>query len=486
MAFEITDEFLEVGTDHLVAEEHGFDWEVLLWSVYILGVIAFGFRFMRHLTQIWSRIRRNPKFKENFVTKVLLRQSLPPHTFFNYIFLNQQQFEEKNIPQEVLVHEETHAKQRHSLDILFIELAQVIFWFNPIIYLFKSSIKLNHEFLADRAVIDKNNDHSHYQNTILSYLSHDSFNTHQSTGIANALNYSSIKKRFTVMKTHTSKKKIWFKSIILLPVLALLLFSFSTTIQQDKATPKQVAEYNKLAKKYNEQPKNNRIIKLKDINRLEYLYKLMTPAQKKSAQPFPDCPPPPPAPKQVRKVHKQQSKNLLPPPPPPIPADATEEQIQEAAQAVIAESGASPAVVAAAISSVVANSQNVGNVTAVAALTSVANSTNGSNVSSSGSSSSGGGNPDNGGDNGGNNGGGTVNEQPANIQSEDDAELGANAAVESARQAILLEDVPTGGFPGGVTIAEQSQPSWCFDKWRFSVQNDSFRSHIYSLSTTFY
>ena len=131
------------------------------------------------------------------------------------------------------------------------------------------------------------------------------------------------------MKTQTSKKKIWLKSIILLPVLALLLFSFSTTIQQNKATPKQVAEYNKLAKQYNEHPKNNRIIKLKDINRLEYLYKLMTPVQKKSAQPFPDCPPPPPAPKQARKVHKQQSKNLLPPPPPPIPADATEKQIRK-------------------------------------------------------------------------------------------------------------------------------------------------------------
>ncbi len=224
----ITGEFPEVDTDHLVAEEPSFDWAVLLWSVYILGVIAFGFRFMRHLAQIWSRIRRNPKFKENFVTKVLLRQSLPPHTFFNYIFLNQQQFVEKNIPQEVLLHEETHAKQRHSLDILFIELAQVILWFNPIVYLFKSSIKLNHEFLADRAVIDKNNDHSQYQNTILSYLSHDSFNKYQSTGIANALNYSSIKKRFTVMKTNTSKKSFVFRSLLLLPLMALLLFGFST------------------------------------------------------------------------------------------------------------------------------------------------------------------------------------------------------------------------------------------------------------------
>lgn len=151
------------------------------------------------------------------------------------------------------------------------------------------------------------------------------------------------------MKTHTSKTKIWLRSLILLPVLALLLFSFSTTIQQEKATPQQVTEYNVLAKKYNEQPKNNRIIKLKDINRLEYLYKLMTPAQKKSAQPFPDCPPPPPAPKTTMRVTKQYYtyKNtdgkdvkvelqydghkdfIAVPPPPPIPADASETDIKE-------------------------------------------------------------------------------------------------------------------------------------------------------------
>lgn len=77
-----------------------------------------------------------------------------------------------------------------------------------------------------------------------------------------------------------------------------------------------------------------------------------------------------------------------------------------------------------------------------------------------GSSSSGGGNPDNGGDNGGNNGGGTVNEQPANIQSEDDARLGANAAVESAQQAIALEDSPGGMFPGGVTLTQETRNDW--------------------------
>jgi beta-lactamase regulating signal transducer with metallopeptidase domain len=297
----------------------------ILWSIYGLGVLLFGFKFVKNLISIIQKIRHNPNEKEDHTVSVLLKEDIVPHTFFSYIFYNKQKYITHQIPQEVVLHEQTHAKQKHSLDVLLIEFLQVLFWFNPIIYLIKRAMKLNHEFLADHAVISNGIQTQNYQKTLLAYSSHA-----YQLPLANAINYSSIKKRFTVMKTHTSKKKIWFKSIFLLPVLALLLFSFSTTIQQDKATPKQVAEYNKLAKHYNEQPKNNRIIKLKDINRLEYLYKLMTPAQKKSAQPFPDCPPPPPpAPKNVKKVHKQRSKNLLPPPPPPIPAGATEGQIKK-------------------------------------------------------------------------------------------------------------------------------------------------------------
>ena len=201
-----------------------FDWQLLFWMIYVLGVVGFGLRFLANLSRIRIRIKKHPKFKDNFVTKVLLSQSLPPHTFLNYIFLNQKQYEENSIPQQVLLHEETHAKQRHSLDIIFIELAQVVMWFNPLIYFFKSSIKLNHEFLADNAVIKKEQDHSQYQNTILSYLSNE---TYQSVGIANAINYSSIKKRFTVMKTNTSKKSFVLRSFLLLPLTALLLFGFS-------------------------------------------------------------------------------------------------------------------------------------------------------------------------------------------------------------------------------------------------------------------
>lgn len=64
-----------------IPEASVFDWQLLLWMVYGLGVVGFGLRFMANLLRIRLRIKKNPKFKENFVTKVLLKQALPPHTF---------------------------------------------------------------------------------------------------------------------------------------------------------------------------------------------------------------------------------------------------------------------------------------------------------------------------------------------------------------------------------------------------------------------
>ena len=150
------------------------------------------------------------------------------------------------------------------------------------------------------------------------------------------------------MNTHTSKKKAWIRSFFLLPLFALLLFSFSTTIQQEKATPKQVIEYNALAKRYNEQPTNNRVIKYVEIKRMKTLYDLMNSNQKTKAEKYPNVPPPPPPSKNgsLKRVTKEfyEYKNdkgenikvefqydghqdvysVLPPP--PIPKNATKKQ----------------------------------------------------------------------------------------------------------------------------------------------------------------
>ncbi len=305
---------------------------LILGILYFVGVLVFAYRFTKNLYQIISKIRRNPKLKIAKYIQVLLQDKVLPHTFFNYIFLNKTELESKEIPSEVIIHEQTHAQQKHSIDILFIEFLQVLFWFNPFIYFLKRSIKLNHEFLADQAVLNQGIAPNYYQNLLLVFSS----NT-QTPILANSINYSLIKKRFTVMKTQSSKNSIRLRVLLLLPLLALLIYSFSTTEEINKdesnpieeieiiqkiATKAQVKEYNKLAKKYNDMDEGRMKINKADVQRLKYLYNLMSDKQQKNAEPFPNFPPPPPpikgTPRTSVKVIKgvnDTDKNVPPPPP---------------------------------------------------------------------------------------------------------------------------------------------------------------------------
>ncbi|WP_237708900.1 M56 family metallopeptidase [Gillisia marina] len=410
-----------------------FDWETLLWIIYGLGVLIFSIKFLMNLFHLIRRIQQNPKLKNSNYIQVLLRDRLAPHTFFNYLFFNKEAFIAKQIPSEVIVHEEAHANQLHSLDILFMEVLQIMFWFNPLIYLAKNAIKLNHEFLADREVINKGIETSNYQETLLAFSSNA-----QSSKLANAFNYSLIKKRFTVMKTQTSKRTIWSKGLLLLPLLAILLFSFSekaveiketinpesidlfhgnipdkklklhvekeriivngtisnlkdfvkimnqvtsdwtkedfnlhgleikvadnventfinkinaefrktnlaktlkmsspyiplkkSISSQDIATKKMVKEYNALAKKYNEMAPGELRVKRNELERMRYIYELMSPEQRSKAEKFPvRIPPAPEAPRAPMAPHAKHAvhpaEGRVPPPAPPIEIEVIE------------------------------------------------------------------------------------------------------------------------------------------------------------------
>jgi len=289
--------FPESSITHTVIEAEPINYiPIMLWSIYGLGVLLFSFKFLKNLSGIIFRIKRNPKFKNQSFINVLLQDLVIPHTFFSYIFLNKHKFETQQIPKEVLLHEETHAKQKHSLDVLFIEILQILFWFNPIIFFIKHSIKLNHEFLADHAVLKQGIASSTYQNILLAFSSPDSNRGATEPQLANAINYSSIKKRFTVMKTHTSKKAFWLRSLILLPLLAILIYSFSEkkvvekpfvaqqNISANGVTETMMKEYRDFI---NEIESSNRIIYPKYL-RAVAIYDLMTEEQRNTVKKYPE------------------------------------------------------------------------------------------------------------------------------------------------------------------------------------------------------
>jgi len=232
---------------HLPAES-SLDYTYLsIFVIYILGVLFFSFKFIKNLSQLSNTIKHNPKRKVKSFINVLLSSQILPHTFFNYIFLNKQKYEAKEIPTAVLIHEEAHATQKHSIDILLLEILQILYWFNPLIYFTKKAIKLNHEFLADTAVLNHGLERATYQNILLAFSSNAT-----EPQLANAINYSSIKKRFTAMKKRTSKKVFILKSLLLIPLCTILLLGFSEKevieVQKESTIQKEATIQDKIKK----------------------------------------------------------------------------------------------------------------------------------------------------------------------------------------------------------------------------------------------
>jgi len=142
----------------------------VIWLIYISGVVIFGFRFVRNLYKIQKKIQNSLKIKKSTYTFILSEGEEIPHTFLSFIFISKEAYLNKTIPSEIFLHEEAHVRQKHTLDILFVELLQIIFWFNPLLYWVKREMKLNHEYLADEMVIEQSIDPIKYINLFTSVL----------------------------------------------------------------------------------------------------------------------------------------------------------------------------------------------------------------------------------------------------------------------------------------------------------------------------
>lgn len=204
-----------------------------LTALYFLVATALLFRFVNNLWAIERRKRAGKVIDYQNIRFVLLTKSEATFTFFNFVFVNEGDFCQHRIVPEVLVHEMAHVRQRHTCDLLFVELMRIIFWFNPFLFLYKRAIQLNHEFLADEAVLREYPDRRAYQNLLLDCLVNQ-----QQPILTSSFNYSFTKKRFTMMTINTSNKVALAKKLALIPLLAAIAFAFATKVEaQQNATP---------------------------------------------------------------------------------------------------------------------------------------------------------------------------------------------------------------------------------------------------------
>ncbi len=178
------------------------------------------------LISIYKKIIKYEVKKNGKYNYVLIDQHQSTHSFFNYIFVHKSEFRKKRM-KEVLLHEQIHADQGHSVDLLFIGFLSVLQWFNPFIYLFKRALVETHEFQADQAVIGHGIDRNQYQRLLLEHA-----RSVVMTGLTSSFNQSIIKNRLKMMNKIKSSKKAIIKYLMVFPVVFFMGIVFA--ISQEK------------------------------------------------------------------------------------------------------------------------------------------------------------------------------------------------------------------------------------------------------------
>jgi beta-lactamase regulating signal transducer with metallopeptidase domain len=197
--------------------------------IYWIGVIVMAVRLLDALLRIWTMISSGHKRRDREATIVYAAADVPAASFFSYIFWSKAQ-KSDDVEKAILEHELVHVRQWHSMDVILMEMMVVAKWFNPLIYLYRRSLRLVHEYIADDYVASKIGSRVTYANVLLSHSSHDANVPPLTTGF-----YSQVRERLHMLTRPSSGR--WsqrIRGLLVIPVMiglaALFAFDLSDEI----------------------------------------------------------------------------------------------------------------------------------------------------------------------------------------------------------------------------------------------------------------
>ncbi|WP_303309802.1 M56 family metallopeptidase [Hymenobacter sp. BT730] len=203
------------------ASATGPDYGLWLLGLYWSGV---GFMLLRLLLQGASLAGVHRASRPAIAAGVPFRQvaaEVNPFSFWQTIYLNPEQHGATELP-AILLHEQVHVRQWHTLDVLLVHLQRILGWFSPGTWLLLRAVQENLEFITDEEVLRAGRlDARQYQYSLvrLSTLA-------PGPALVTPFSFITLKNRIQMMNSHASSRKQTARYLLVLPlVLSLLSFS---------------------------------------------------------------------------------------------------------------------------------------------------------------------------------------------------------------------------------------------------------------------
>lgn len=213
------------------------NWARLLLILYLLGTLFFTVRLLLLFWWLKQTVNKYGSTFEDGVKLVKMNEEVPPFSFFRFVFLHGETTSHSGFSQ-ILAHEKVHIAQRHSLDLMLVHLFTILQWFNPFAWLINKAMKTNHEYIADRSVVDQGYELFDYQSLLLKQMI-----SIRSVELVNNFNLINIKKRIAMMTKIKSGLAAQVKALVVIPAAMFVFFFFAEiTFAQNVANPKIITE----------------------------------------------------------------------------------------------------------------------------------------------------------------------------------------------------------------------------------------------------
>ena len=220
--------FLEEITVGVAPATDHSSWLLLAYVVVALTLALF---MLRALWRLYMIVRSHRSTTHGDVRIVHTNVKGTPFSFLRFIFWNDAINIRSQTGRRVFTHELVHVHEKHTLDKLFMQLVLVVFWCNPFFWLIRRELRMVHEFIADQKAVSGNGAAT-LAAMILQAACPQQFN-----GLINPFFQTSIKRRLAMISKINNPRLHYFSRIIALPLLVLVILSFTIRTKDQVSTP---------------------------------------------------------------------------------------------------------------------------------------------------------------------------------------------------------------------------------------------------------
>ncbi len=200
-----------------IALANPFPWSEALLILYAGGAATTLALYLISALKMGQTIRQGESMEREGCHLVLLEADAPSFSWGKSVIMSRKDLENNPV---IFTHEKMHVQCRHSLDLLLFLPVQILFWWNPLVWITREELRLVHEYEADEGVLQQGIDATQYQLLLVRKAVGE-----QRFTLASGFQHAKLKKRIEMMLKQTTSRWMRWSYLALIPVLAAFMFA---------------------------------------------------------------------------------------------------------------------------------------------------------------------------------------------------------------------------------------------------------------------